>query len=542
MNSDSRVLVVGAGPVGLTLAHELTRHGVGVRVVDAAAGPSATSRAVATHARSLEIYDQMGVVDELLERGRRMRAFSMHRRGHRLVRMGADYGALPTRYPMTLLVEQATTEEVLRGALARLGVRVEWGVRLTGFEQDADGVTAALEDSGGRAERVRVPWLVGCDGGHSLVRKRLGLRLLGDSSETWLIADAMVDMDVPQDSIHWVQVERGTVMAVPLPATGKWRLLDTVDVGYSGDAREVAARFSRKLAKGFGVPVRVHEPLWVSVFTIQQRMIERMGVGRCFVAGDAAHVHSPASGQGMNTGVQDAFNLAWKLAMVERGQAGRELLESYSAERVPVGATLLRSTRTATALVALKSVLSAAVLPAVFAVVRNAPPLRRRIERKIMAAMSGLSLAYEDGPLTLPGPGGAVGPEPRPGQRVARVTGEEVARSPGWEALVTELRDPRWTLLVFGDGPVARPAESEWLSVRVVDEDLPDPEGRLRRGLGVSGEGWLLIRPDGHVAARGEGLGALDRTPAFGWWRSRDESEEPAAGAPRTQEEEAWQR
>ena len=541
------VLIVGAGPVGLTLAHELARWAVPVRIIDAADGPAPTSRAVATHARTLEIYDQIGVIGEMLARGRHMQAFSMHRNGHRLARMGADYSALPSRYPHTLLLEQAETETVLRAALSGLGVEVEWGVELEAFASDDEIVTGTLRHragsaSPGRTEPFETGWLVGCDGGHSLVRKRLGLRLVGDSTETWLIADAVVDMDVPQDSIHWLQVENGTVMAVPFARPGKWRLLDTVDVAYQGDDAEVAARFKRKLAKGFGVPVHDLDLLWVSVFTIQQRMIEQMRVGRVFLAGDAAHVHSPASGQGLNTGVQDAVNLAWKLAMVVHGQADPSLLDSYGEERVPVGRALLDATRTATSFVALKSAISAAVLPVVFAVVRNLPRLRRRIERKIIAGMSALALAYPESSLTTPTD--PDGPGPRPGERVTRVSPEVAAASPGWQALVAQLRDPRWTLLVFGPEPAQSPRPATagtvpalpWLSVRVVGADLADPDGRLRRDLTGGRPGWLLIRPDGYLSSRGTQLtaSALADALTFPWIRAtaRTAIAEPIRSAP----------
>ena len=179
-----QVLVAGAGPVGLTAAHELARRGLRVRLVDAASGPSRTIRAVATHPRTLETYDQMGVVGDILGRGRRNRAFTMYAKGRRLVRLDADYSTMPTSYPYTLVIGQTETEAVLRDAVARLGVEVEWGVRLAGFEQDADGVRARLTGADGTEEHVDADWLVGCDGGHSTVRKLLGLELTGQTSET----------------------------------------------------------------------------------------------------------------------------------------------------------------------------------------------------------------------------------------------------------------------------------------------------------------------------------------------------------------------
>ena len=373
-----QALIVGAGPSGLTTAHELVRRGIEVRIVDAAQGPAGTSRALATHARTLEIYDQMGILPELLPQGRRIQKFTLHQSGRKLAALKADYSELPTRFPMTVMVDQAITEKVLRDAVAGFGGKVEWGVRLESLEQDADGVTVRLRHPGDRVETVRTDWLVGCDGGHSAVRKQLGLTLVGDSSETWLIADAVLDAGLDDTSLHWLRTRDGALMAVPFPEPGKWRLLDTADVTYDGDAQQIGERFARKLSQAVGRPVTVQTPTWVSVFTIQQRMITRMRSGRCFVAGDAAHVHSPASGQGMNTGIQDAYNLAWKLASVIRGHAGQELLDTYGAERVPVGARLLGSTNRATQLIQLKSPVAGLILPVMFKVVSTVPPLRPR--------------------------------------------------------------------------------------------------------------------------------------------------------------------
>ncbi|MCE7549813.1 FAD-dependent monooxygenase [Streptomyces thermodiastaticus] len=500
------------------MAHELLRRGIGVRIVDAARGPAATSRALATHARTLEIYDQMGILPELLPQGRRIQKFTLHQNGRKLAALKADYSELPTRFPMTVMVDQAITEKVLRDAVGRLGGSVEWGVRLESLDQDADGVTVRLRHADGREETVRTPWLVGCDGGHSTVRKLLGLVLVGRSSETWLIADAVLDTDLDDSSLHWLRSRTGAMMAVPFPQPGKWRLLDTAEVTYDGDPRQVGDRFARKLTEAVGRPVTVHTPTWVSVFTIQQRMITRMRSGRCFVAGDAAHVHSPASGQGMNTGIQDAYNLAWKLAAVIQGHAGEALLDSYGAERVPVGERLLGSTNRATALIQLKHPVAGLILPVMFTLVSRVAPLRSRISRKIMRAMSALDLSYAGSPLTRAAESRPGAPEP--GERLSRVLADE-ADEPGFAALLAELRDPRWTLLarVTDDRyrtqwTALHDTHAAWLSVRAVvapgaGDDAPDPladRGALAGRLALRADGdWLLARPDGYVAARGTG-------------------------------------
>jgi len=508
VGQSARILVVGAGPVGLTVAHELARRGIDVRLIDAADGPRTTSRALANHARTLEIYDQMGVLDDLLAAGRTVEHFTLHQGGRRLIRFDTDYSRLPTRFPFTLMVDQAITEQTLRRAVEALSVPVEWGTRLEDLTGEPDGVAVELTRADGTKERVRYDWLVGCDGGRSAVRKRLQVPLIGDSTERWLIADAVVDTSLPGDSIHWIRVGNGTVMLVPFPESGKWRLLDTADTELGGPA-EIAAHFARKISAGIGEPVKVRSPTWTSVFTIQQRMIPTMRSGRCFLAGDAGHVHSPASGQGMNTGIQDGYNLAWKLAAVATGRAGETLLDSYDAERVPIGRKLLKSTRTATWLVALSNAAASAVMPVGLAVLRNLRPVKRRIERKIMRGMSALDLRYDPS---------AGGPAPRPGTRVSRVDASGAA-TPGWAALLAELRDPRWTLLVFTREWAAVPGrlfanDEDVLSVRVAGPGtglppgagLPDPDGRLAADLGVTGEGWLLIRPDGYLADRGAGL------------------------------------
>ncbi|RBQ20095.1 oxygenase [Spongiactinospora rosea] len=527
------VLVVGAGPVGLTAAHELARRGVRVRLVDRATGPATSSRALATHARTMEICHQMGLLTTLMPRGRKVEHFSFHLRGRRLISFDADYAGMPTRHPFSLMVDQVVTEEVLRKGVHDLGVEVEWEVGLESFEQGADGVTAWLRRADGSVEELWVPWLVGADGARSTVRKQLGLRLLGDSTETWLNADVLLDAPLPADGNHLVHTGKGTLLLVPFPEQDKWRIIDTADIDRADEPEFVRARLAAKLAVALGKPVQVSQPSWISVFTVQQRMIEHMRVGRCFVAGDAAHVHSPASGQGMNTGVQDAYNLAWKLADVIKGHCEEALLDSYEAERVPIGATLLRSTRTATALVALRNALAPVLLPVGLGLVRTIHPLKRRLQRKMIRGFCGLALHYTASPLTVPAGDGDDGIAP--GHRVGCDAGTERV-SAGWRELYEELTDTRWKLLAAPADAVqsetvesAARAYGSAVSTRAVTDasapeataagearagnavPLADPGGHLRAGLGLRPGRFVLIRPDGYLVAKGE-LADLPRT------------------------------
>ncbi|WP_406636061.1 FAD-dependent monooxygenase [Amycolatopsis sp. WGS_07] len=498
---DPEVLVVGAGPVGLTVAHELVRRSVRIRLVDRAEGPATTSRALSVHARTLEICHQMGLVDALLPRGRQIVHFTLHLRGRTLVRFDTNYADLPTRYPYSIMVDQVLTEQTLRESLSAQGVEVEWNTELVSFAHSPDGVRAVLRDQHGEHQQA-VPWMVGTDGAHSVVRRTLGFPLLGDSTETWLNADVMLDVDLPTDSHHLVHDGSGTLLCVPFPTPGKWRVIDTEDTAHDDDPVRVRARVTQRISKALGRPVAVSEPSWISVFTVQQRRIERMHSGRCFLAGDAAHVHSPASGQGMNTGIQDGHNLAWKLASVVKGHSDPSLLDSYDAERVPVGKTLLASTRKATALVALRNALAPIAMPAGLAVVNRVRPLKQAIEGKMIRGFCGLGLHYRESPLSVGAPDRAGF---SPGDRVG-CSAETERASVGWHTLYAEeMTDPRWTLLCTGEAG----AVSDAISVRTVSErgdsgpgPLADPGAALRRDFWAR-SGRVRAGAPGRISVRG---------------------------------------
>jgi 6-methylpretetramide 4-monooxygenase / 4-hydroxy-6-methylpretetramide 12a-monooxygenase len=242
----------------------------------------------------------------------------------------------------------------------------------------------------------------------------------------------------------------------------------------------------------------------VSVFTIQQRAVPVMQSGRSFLAGDAAHVHSPASGQGLNTGVQDAFNLAWKLAAVIRGEAAAELLDTYSVERVPVGRTLLQSTRMATLLVELHRAVVDEHLPAAFEVINAVPPIFQALNRGLFGVMSGLGVAYPMSPLTVADTD-TLRPGPAPGHRLVQVRHPEAA-SAGWETLLDALRDPAWLLITSTRGSTS---DGSAPSLPSLAHACPI-DGPVAQALGVDDEGWVLVRREGYMAARGRGQDQLN--------------------------------
>ncbi len=492
VNDGSAVLVVGAGPVGLTAALQLANSGVPVRLIDAKHGPATTSRALATHARTLEIYDQMGVLADIATQGTRVNAFVRHAGTH-AGRIDFVFGDLATRFPYVFMIDQVITERVLRGHAEAAGVQVEWDTALVSFTHDEDGVTAVLRhtrDGGEDEETTRAPYLWGCDGGHSVVRKGLDLKLEGEAAHTWLIADALVETDADRDALHWLFPPGGAMMLFPFPDAHKWRLLDTSGQGDPDQPEDVAAQLSSKLSTALGRDTTVAPPTWISTFTIQQRAVPSMHVGRCFLSGDAAHVHSPASGQGMNTGIQDAYNLSWKLAMVLHGRAAAGLLATYDAERVPIGQALLRTTG---------EVMSTAMTDADE---DNPAQADYAFMQRLIRSMSALAIAYSDSPLTIhsatENPDGQVAV----GQRLTQVDAAN-GEAAGWIHLRRALRENSWHLITpAADVATVSATAPTWVRTTVLD-DASDPQGVARQMLALTGDGWLLVRPDGYVAARG---------------------------------------
>jgi 2-polyprenyl-6-methoxyphenol hydroxylase-like FAD-dependent oxidoreductase len=324
------VLVVGAGPVGLVLAADLLRQGVTVRVVDGASGDSPHSRAIVMWPRTLELLRRLDVPDRLVGRGLKLDAVSFYSDGRRL---GAvDICRLPdTPYPFALTIPQTSTEHVLREWFSELGGVVERPVRLTGLDNTAPRPVATLTHQDGSVERVTADWVVGADGARSVVREQLGIDFPAESGEIlFAIGDAPVEGQVPNELVY--AYRRDGALGVAPMADGSFRIAFSVPRWDDGERppRELFQRMVDRLAPH---PGEVGELRWSTVFRAQRRTAATFRAGSCFLAGDAAHVFSAAGAQGMNTGIQDAVNLSWRLGGVIRGVLDPTVLDGYSAER-----------------------------------------------------------------------------------------------------------------------------------------------------------------------------------------------------------------
>ena len=325
------VLIVGAGPTGLTLAIDLLRRGVACRLVEASERPSTGSRGKGLQPRTLEIFEDLGIIKPILAVGGLYPKMRIHL-GPFSIRAGSLGSSKPaterTPYPNLWMVPQSCTETILRDRLHALGGRVDFNREIATVQQDQDGVDATFSDG----ETVRVDYLVGCDGGRSTVRKMLGIKLEGESidEEPMIVADVEIDNLDRRDWHLWPFVKGGVIGLCPLPNTSLFQL--------TAKAKTVAADIEGVVRKATGY--RINRIAWKSTYQPAVRMVSRYRVGRVFLAGDAAHVHPPAGGQGLNTGVQDAYNLGWKLAHVLHGGPD-SLLDTYESERLPIAAAVL---------------------------------------------------------------------------------------------------------------------------------------------------------------------------------------------------------
>ena len=391
------ILIIGAGPVGLTMTAELARYGVPVRLIDKAPEPTKTSKALVVWSRTLELMDRMGCTPAFLAAG-------LHARGA-TIRNGTAVIAQPTFdkiasvYNFALMIPQSETERLLTAHLGSFGVAIERQVELLGFEATGDSVAAQLRHSDGREEAVQTPWLIGCDGAHSAVRHGLGVDFHGAAQgDDWLLADVRLEGEhaPAADEIATYFHRDGPFVVFPIPG-GRARVIGTLGKTDPDHPRsdptlaDVQALADRRAGGGF----RVTDPVWLTNFRINERKVEDYRVGRVFLAGDAAHIHSPAGGQGMNTGMQDAIGLAWRLALVTRG-ASMALLDSYSPERTAVGRMVLRNASRLTDVATLANPAAQAVRDVVAHFVLGFEAVRERM----VTQMSETDIAYAKSPLS----------------------------------------------------------------------------------------------------------------------------------------------
>ena len=344
---DTDVIIIGAGPTGLSLACQLIRHGIDFVVVEKNDTVTRFSKAIGVQARTLEIYDQIGLAEPAIERGTIASRVRLVEGGEIRGEMNlGNFGKDLSQYPYMLMLEQSKNEELLYEFVRSHGHDVRWNTELEHFSQDATGVTAQIKTPSGESETIRGKFLVGCDGASSPVRHGLGLTFGGSTFERlFYVADARVDWDLPHDALHVCLAKEVFVAFFPMPGEHRYRVIGTFPESKNDEEGEVVyEEIEREIKEQAKLKLEMSDVRWFSLYKVHSRRVNKFSEGRCFLAGDSAHIHSPAGAQGMNTGIQDAYNLAWKLALVVKGNASEELLDTYNEERLANAQRLLEST------------------------------------------------------------------------------------------------------------------------------------------------------------------------------------------------------
>ena len=549
--AETDVLIVGAGPTGLTMACELLRRGIQCCLIDRLNEPVQTSRAFDIQSRTLEVFEAMGMVEKALAVGMRAKEARVYDREKLLMTLyPKSVGDVP--YPYVLTVPQSRTERLLLERLHELGGAAQRSRELVALRQEGDVVEALIGDAqadGTKVQEMRARWVVGCDGSHSSVRRLLDIPFEGSTrDEEFLLADVDLDWEKDRDINHIWLHRAGLFAAMPLPQGRQWRLFaDVARVGGAVPSATIEV-FQALMAERTGESKTViSHPTWLSNFSINQRMVRSYRQGRVLLAGDAAHIHSPIGGQGMNTGIQDAYNLAWKLALVVGGQAAERLLDTYEEERKPVARRVLRGATIGTDLFVSRNPILHFLRDHVLLHLLS----QNSVQRTLAQVVSGIGINYRSSSLSHSYQGTLTDKTllpsrktdkaslkdwvrfslaPRPGDRAPQGT---CLRSPSRTptSLFEEFRGTISTLLLFGG--LAQTAESYATLSRIArsveahlgDEikihlvvsahDQPeqldwdrsvllDPDRQLHRRYGAGAASLYFIRPDGYIGFRSQ--------------------------------------
>ena len=471
MNPD--VLIVGAGPVGLTMAAELTRYGLKVRIIDQAPEPTDKSKALVVWPRTLEHLDRLGLASTFVSAGLKATHGRFFARNQELASISLNLGATP--FPFALMIPQSKTERILTEHLASVSVTVERPVKLTAITTNDTAVTVRLTGENDAVETLTTPWLIACDGAHSTVRHSLNAPFEGDTlPASWVLADIHLNGPVSTDSAEIHLHSEGILGIFPISST-RFRVIASTQAQENKDPTltDIQTLLDRRDGRG----LKVSDPIWLAAFNINERKIANFRHNRIFLAGDAAHIHSPAGGQGMNTGMQDAFNLAWKLALIHHNLVAEAssplLLDSYNAERSPVAAKVLKGAGALTRMATLDNALLRGVRNSLIHFLTGFDIVQQTLSDTI----TELAISYPESPLN--GKSSTPSGAPKPGERAPIRTGESPVSTTG---------TPRFALHAE-PGP---DAEQFIACFPQLLESKPRPP--------FAPASITLVRPDGYVA------------------------------------------
>ncbi len=528
-------LIVGAGPVGLTMACELTTFGMDVCIIEQLPEPVIRTKAAVVWSKTAEFFEQMGLGQAFVDAGFACYGVSVFVDGQRVGHLELE--SPESRFDSALMIPQHKTEAILRDHLRQLGVEVTMASKLASLEQSEDQVTTHLESGA----TIRSRWVVGCDGAHSGVRHALNLAFDGEAlTSQWIVADLFLDGLPINDEMLIFAGNDGPLALFPLGDKFYRLVAETEPPRYPNDEDAAKSDVRDQISAKVPAPVQVTEIQNAGYFRIHERQIREYRSGRVFLAGDAAHVHSPLGGQGMNTGIHDAHNLSWKLALVTQRAMSPKLLDTYQEERFPIGKNLVDATRRGTKIISLRSPVAAAIRGRVMRAITNFAPAKQKIRRTV----TELDIHYHSRSLcdepTHHGPGWLFNKGVRAGSRAPDGVGESGAG--GTVRLHDHFTGCRFHLLLFGSGehnswnrfdaiaalireryaPLVQiiwiGADDEAPPLKDGEQYLFDAETGLHHDYAATDCSAYLVRPDGYVAHRTQPVNADMLAAYLGKW------------------------
>ncbi len=518
------VLVCGAGPSGLMAACQLARHGISFRIIDKSANSTTQSRALVIHTRSLEIFKQMGIADKALGLGEICQGATWVFNGKEVATVTV-FGEDLTEFPYILCLEQSKTEELLIEFLATHGHSVERQVELTNYVANDHGVTATLKKGDGSEEMVTADYLIGADGSHSTVREGMGLRMDGSTYlQTLFVIDCQVKANIRPKEIYIAVSDKGLIGFFPMVQSHdktneghRYRVLGVIpsaDADKTITFEEIEKNFSERA----GMPAQILDPAWISTYRAHHRHAKSFREGRCFIIGDAAHIHSPVGGQGMNTGLQDAYNLIWKLDLVLKGRAKDLLLDTFNQERMAVAKKLVETTDKMFYMVAGESsavkTFRLKIMPWLLRIFNQVVHHSKRVKQAVFSVISQIGIKYPNSSLSQEASWGIFLPNaPEPGNRVPFVIFEENGQKKNIQDYL-EGTTCHW--FIFSKKPYDKKA---LITPKIANNQdilqihhIPYHSGtdELYKAFGITDAGYYLVRPDMYIACR---AASLDVTP-----------------------------
>jgi 2-polyprenyl-6-methoxyphenol hydroxylase-like FAD-dependent oxidoreductase len=497
------VIIVGAGPTGLALACQLVRYDVDFVIIDKSEGVTPYSKALGVHARTLEIYEQLGLAQKAVEQGTIAGKVRLLERGEVLGQVElSNIGKGLSAYPFMLVLEQSRNEQLMYDWLKQHGHDVLWQTELESFSQDHKTVTAQVKTSAVGTQAVAGKYLVGCDGPRSLVRHALGLAFEGSTFERlFYVADVQIDWKFTHDALTVCLAPHGVVAFFPMPGEKRWRIVGAFPEGLEKDERDIIfEEIEAQIKKEAQLDLDITRVDWFSTYKVHTRHVDKFSADRCFVAGDAAHIHTPAGGQGMNTGIQDAYNLAWKLALVLKHSANEQILETYNEERLPNAKRLTATTDRMFNLAAGKDWFVGLIRTTIF------PPLAKYIlsieavRKKFFILISQIGITYRAGSLSMH----EVGEDGGDGEFEVKAGDRMPYFEIDGKSVYERLHAPKFHLLTFSNGESV--GEAPTLPSNPLDDyaSLIDRHTirlfpQVAKIFGTDTSFTVLLRPDNYI-------------------------------------------